>query len=430
MKHSKFVLFAVLATALTACNGVSYKEGRPLGYDKYTVSFMLNYRKTSSDLPSGAIGASDNLLYEQHEIELNSKISAPSVNPIRINYDFAGWYKEEDCLNAWDFENDVATTSLFLYAKWGQSSEEGYVEPDYVYPETVITDEDCRITGILNMPIENNTVSLSRGAILRLKEHKNDVKFALNYEKSVETTIDSAVFDDTEMKITIGCVGPKQGSQIFKITVQDKSAVLSVATENAGFETKATRYETEGVNIENYHIMLAGSSSMEYWTSYKEDLDPMVVANHGIGGTTVEQWTNKLTERLVFPYSPKAVIYYVGVNNIINSKEAGDVTGRKVEALMNKTHEHLPHTRVFYVLINKLPGYESYQEEFDACNSIVENYCSNKDWVSCIDAGAPLLKPNGKPNAAYFRTDGLHMSLYGYVLWGNEIRKELISWLG
>ncbi len=33
-------------------------------------------------------------------------------------YVFDGWYKEADCINAWDFENDIVTANGTLYAKW------------------------------------------------------------------------------------------------------------------------------------------------------------------------------------------------------------------------------------------------------------------------------------------------------------------------
>ncbi|MCF0107553.1 MAG: hypothetical protein HUJ59_00870, partial [Bacilli bacterium] len=141
-------------------------------------------------------------------------------------------------------------------------------------------------------------------------------------------------------------------------------------------------------------------------------------------------WTDKLFERLVLPYAPKCVTYYVGVNNIINSGDDGVSCGNKVKALLDKTHAYLPNAKVFYVLINKLPGYANKTEDFNKCNNIVIEYCNNNAFADVIDAGAPLLKPNGNPNAAYFRTDGLHMSLYGYTLWGNEVKKALIDWLG
>jgi uncharacterized repeat protein (TIGR02543 family) len=46
------------------------------------------------------------------------------VNPTRTGYDFNGWYKEPECLNAWNFAEsgvaapDLATAALTLYARW------------------------------------------------------------------------------------------------------------------------------------------------------------------------------------------------------------------------------------------------------------------------------------------------------------------------
>ena len=38
--------------------------------------------------------------------------------PMRTGYAFAGWYKELECINAWDFANDTVTSDVTLYAKW------------------------------------------------------------------------------------------------------------------------------------------------------------------------------------------------------------------------------------------------------------------------------------------------------------------------
>ena len=58
------------------------------------------------------------------------------------------------------------------------------------------------------------------------------------------------------------------------------------------------------------------------------------------------------------------------------------------------------------------------------------DYAASHDYVTCIDAGKDFIKESGLPHHAYFRTDGLHMSQYGYVLWGGEIKKSIIEWLG
>lgn len=426
MKKFKKLLYLACLFSLTSCSGSSPGQTRPLGYDKNTASFMLNYRDNNNGMPTGGNVDSINFLYEQKEIKLGEKITAPEIDPLRINYEFQGWYKESDCLHAWDFDSMIANNNLFLYAKWGQTKEEEYEEPEYHYPETIISDANFRLTGILSKEITNNQVKLATGAILRLKNSPSDVKFALNYERKESVSITEATFNQSTMMIHVAT----SSGETFDVQVIDNSPELSMATISSTYEQKAKNYENAGGEYTNYHIMLAGSSSMEFWQTSKEDLKPIVSYNHGIGGTTVEHWTDKLFERLVLPYAPKCVVYYVGVNNIINGNDDGTSCGNKVKALMDKTHQYLPNTKVFYVLINQLPGYSNKTQDFNVNNEMIINYCSDKSWADVIDAGAPLLKDNGLPNAAYFRTDGLHMSLYGYTLWGYEIRKAIIDWLG
>ena len=38
--------------------------------------------------------------------------------PVRAGYEFAGWYKESECLNAWNFATDSVSASITLYARW------------------------------------------------------------------------------------------------------------------------------------------------------------------------------------------------------------------------------------------------------------------------------------------------------------------------
>ncbi len=54
------------------------------------------------------------------------KLAKPDA-PSRSDYTFRGWYKDEGCTEAWDFENDVVTASITLYAKW----ETAWVVPTY-----------------------------------------------------------------------------------------------------------------------------------------------------------------------------------------------------------------------------------------------------------------------------------------------------------
>ena len=433
---AKKLLASLLMLFVVGCNtGGSSEDDRTYGDDNVYALFMYNYTRVTSTSPNGNPERTENMLYQKKVIELEKPFTAPE-DPIRDKYEFGGWFKERACINEWDFEKDYATTgSVFLYAKWGTSHGTDYIEPEYVYPEKIITDANYRVTGILNKKIENVSViigdesvtrqgaKLTTGAIERLKHNHEDVSFAINYERRENVNLTVATYDDETKLIHLEVSSGEE----FNYYVEDITGTLAVPTT---YENKANNYAKNSGDYENYHIMMAGSSSMEFWTNYKEAMNPIVTYNHGIGGTTITQWTNQLTERLVVPYSPKAVVYYVGVNDIINSNDTGDKAGKNLAALFERTHEFLPNTKIFYVLINSLPGYMRCQEDFDLANDMALDFAATHDYVSCINAGKDLLKPTGKPNAAYFRADGLHMSNYGYILWGEAIRQAIIDWLG
>ena len=54
-----------------------------------------------------------------------SKITKPS-NPVKEGETFLGWYKENMYTTIWDFEKDVVTQNLTLYARWSQPGEKVY----------------------------------------------------------------------------------------------------------------------------------------------------------------------------------------------------------------------------------------------------------------------------------------------------------------
>lgn len=51
-----------------------------------------------------------------------STLSKPVLAP-RAGYIFAGWYKDEEFENAWDFASDVVTADTALYARWTQGEK-------------------------------------------------------------------------------------------------------------------------------------------------------------------------------------------------------------------------------------------------------------------------------------------------------------------
>ncbi|MDE7263402.1 MAG: InlB B-repeat-containing protein [Anaeroplasmataceae bacterium] len=68
---------------------------------KYTVTF---------DTDGGSAIAVQN-------VERGQTISNPDT-PVKAGYEFKGWYKDKACNYIWDFEEDIVTGNVTLYAKW------------------------------------------------------------------------------------------------------------------------------------------------------------------------------------------------------------------------------------------------------------------------------------------------------------------------
>lgn len=71
---------------------------------RYTVTFDANGKDV--ELPASQRVKQGHLAIE------------PSVQLTYAGYTFAGWYKDADCTQAWDFSKDVVTADMTLYAKW------------------------------------------------------------------------------------------------------------------------------------------------------------------------------------------------------------------------------------------------------------------------------------------------------------------------
>ena len=426
----KLKLFTIIGVALSSlligctAKNVAADESAPL---MHRVDFFNNYLREDFVLSNGTKGKGNNLLYRTVEVENGTFLSKPD-DPYRKNYDFKGWFKEEACENEWDFTSDMVLKDLRLYAKWGYAEVQEDQEPEYHAPIHFLDISDSNnyeLYSVMNFKINDGVVKLPTAAITKLEaaaETNNGHVLDL-MEYAIKPTISSydALYEDGV--ITFKCYGETE-----TINVKDNSNNLIL--DNSSYETKTKNYEAKIADEdENYHVMLAGSSSIEFWTSSAEDLNPVVSYNHGIGGTTIEEWDEKLNARLVYPYKPKMVVYYVGINNVINSKQDATTIWNNLQKFFNNTHAALPDTKVQYIMMNLIPGYTNYFDVINSVNAQVVEYQKTNTWLTLINPGTSLLKANGQPNAAYFRTDGLHLSYYGYVVWGGIIKESIMKGL-
>jgi len=72
------------------------------------------YAKWQYVITFNSLGGSD---VGSQNVDQNGKATQP-VDPTRENFVFGGWYKDENCINVWDFTKDAVTDNMMLYAKW------------------------------------------------------------------------------------------------------------------------------------------------------------------------------------------------------------------------------------------------------------------------------------------------------------------------
>ena len=373
---------ALSCTLVAACNAYKNVSAEPI--TTCFVDFFDNYLREEFVLSSGYSGRGNNIIYTTVAVPMNTKVSKPA-DPTRKKYDFAGWYTEEKCINEWNFDT-LVTKNTRLFAKWTVSSAEADPEPEYTPPSTVLDDSaatDYVIDSIMYFKVENNSVRVSTAALAKLNANKDNVLPLMEYRVKNGKTM-TATFENNA--ITVRCCDATQ-----VISVIDDSLNLTMADTN--YENKAKKYEAKALEEDSYHVMLAGSSSIEFWESSKEDLEPIVSFNHGIGGTTIEDWDTKLNKRLVYPYKPKMVVYYVGINNVINSKQDATTIWNNLKNFMDHTHAALPNTKVQYIMMNQLPGYADYYDTISAVNNQIMRYQKENTWLTLINPGLALLKP-------------------------------------
>ncbi|MBO4572609.1 MAG: InlB B-repeat-containing protein [Clostridia bacterium] len=430
-KTAMLLTLCMLMTTLCACvpeesaisGGNGGEEQQQQVTDKLYARFMTNGDEENVTLSSGYEAVGDDLLFDMQEITKGGKLTVPSGAPTRNGFVFSGWAVDADGTKLWNFDDKVYSC-VTLYAKWERSEETEkveYVEPKLSFKETVDDSEPLKLTGVLNSFVKNGAVSLTKIGLRRLADNADNVKELLNYTIATGVTITSATYVGNAITVTYHSGGEEQSTVI---RVNDVTESLKV--DNATYESKAAKYEQK-VSLPPYSVVMAGSSSMENWSTSVEDMKPVTTANVGIGGTIVKQWTERLAPRLIYPLNPRAVVFYLGINNIINSKMTGEATGNDIVELFEEVHLHLPDAQIYFILINKVPGYTSYYGEMDIANAAAINFAANNSYVTLIDAGTKLEKATGKGNAAYFLTDGLHMSLCGYVIWGKEVKNSFIA---
>ena len=437
------VICLISVLALSACS--DHYRYEPLDV---SVRYLTNVAGETIELSSGREVIAENVVYHSQAVKTGDILTKPEKDPVRPGYVFAGWAVDKEGTTLYDFTKPV-TGSLNLYASWQRSAEAevtvDYVEPTLSFSEKIDESSEFTLTGVCNQPVNEGAVDLTTVGINRLTHKATDVREYLNYTRASATVINSATYAAGVVSVSYTAGGENKNVNVTvnditeSLAITDDPATKKESIDESTFETKAKRYEnpTQAGNYSadfdyygSYEVIMGGSSSMENWSASSLYMSPARTKNVGIGGSSAAYWRDTLADRLIIPFNPRAVILYVGINDIINYKQDGTTTANNLIGLFRHIHERLPETTIHYILINKVPAYyASNKVAIDKANDRVIEFAAGegKDYMNVIDAGVVLEKKSGAYSEAYFLKDGLHMSLAGYELWGAVVKEKFIA---
>ena len=311
------------------------------------------------------------------------------------------------------------------------------------------------------------TINYNLTAIKQLQKYASDVSPLFAYIANVKQIISATysqsidIMSNSNSSSTYGTLTIKyieSGTNVLTtstITVKKKdSASLNEATRDA-----YSRNLWKEISIDPHEVILAGSSSMEKWERVGQDMKGITFADVGIGGTVSTDWSKSggLAERLIYAYNPRAVILFVGVNDLKGGSSVS-TTETNVQALLTQIHNKLPNAKVYYVLINKVPlaiGGTSGNLNLDnitAFNADMVNYASTRNWLTTIALDTEYHMVYGSQwaydfswsdtdnayhkninynnNNNYGKTsffDSMHLNQAGYTEWAYAIRKKFLA---
>ena len=157
---------------------------------------------------------------------------------------------------------------------------------------------------------------------------------------------------------------------------------------------------------------------------------PLRVLNRGFGGAHMSHVVH-YADRIITPYAARALVVYVGDNDIGAGKTPATVV-TDFEALVAHVRKTQPEIPIYYITIKASRARWELWPVMDDANHRIGAIADRDPLITVLDVSAPMLALGGgdAPPADLFWIDGLHLTAKGYALWTEVVRMRLLADLG
>jgi lysophospholipase L1-like esterase len=177
-------------------------------------------------------------------------------------------------------------------------------------------------------------------------------------------------------------------------------------------------------------VLVIGSSSVRFWTTLAQDFPEIPVINRGFGGSFIQDST-AYADRIVLPYRPKMVVLFAGTNDLAYGNKGPQQVLQDYKDFVAKIHAALPDTRIVFISISPTVARWKNEANILETNHLIQEFTfqtnSPTEKLDFIDTHSQLLTPDGQPQPALLRADGLHFNTDGYKVFTALVRPRILA---
>ena len=172
-------------------------------------------------------------------------------------------------------------------------------------------------------------------------------------------------------------------------------------------------------------ILFTGSSSIRFWESLEEDMEPLEVLNRGFGGAQISHVIYHF-EEIIKPYNPKAIVFFCGTNDVTALKTPEE-TVHDFKKFYSLIRNQFGNIKVYMIGIKPSVDRFYLDEEEKIFNNSIKLLASEDAYLEYIDVWDSMLNEDGSRMPELYIEDGLHMNKKGYEVWTKLVRKSLLK---
>ena len=172
-------------------------------------------------------------------------------------------------------------------------------------------------------------------------------------------------------------------------------------------------------------ILFVGSSSIKFWSTLSEDMNPLPVINRGFGGAKIQDVIH-FSPRMVLPYKPKVVVFYAGDNDMsMGEKKSANEVLINYQRFVHIVHNQQPKTKIYFISVK--PSIDRWDDwkSMNRANQIIKEFSNKYEQLGFIDISSSMLNAEGKPREDILIWDGIHMNEEGYRIWTSIVKPVL-----